>query len=153
MKFRLVKLINSLTKNGCCFSNMFSSFHICNNNKTKTATTKKLSMTQNIKLFYYTMLFNEENDSLMTIETMLQPFMGTMNNLVRYFGKIFVLFVWVLSLNMLNLFFLVILPQIYRDENFFIFLLNLILGTWMAVNTFFHYIMGWLTNPGEPLNV
>ncbi len=31
--------------------------------------------------------------------------------------------------------------------------LNFLLGTWMAVNTFFHYAMGWLTNPGVVPNV
>ena len=158
MIFSLKKLLNSCVKKKCFTIDMLNFIHIklsscCYNKSTMNSTTKKLSFIQNIKLFYFTILFNEENDSLMTIETALQPFMGTMNNLVRYFGKIFVIIVWVLSLNMLNVFYTIILPQIYSEEIFLVFLINFVYGTWMAVNTFFHYTMGWLTNPGEPFQV
>lgn len=81
---------------------------------------------------------------------MLTPFMGIMSMFVRYFGKMFVLLVWVLLFNMLYVSFTTVMSEIYKQENLVIFLINLVFGVWLAVNTFFHYAMGWLTNPGVP---
>jgi len=47
----------------------------------------------------------------------------------------------------------VILPEIYEQKGALVFLFNFFMGTLMAVNTFFHYTMGWLTNPGVVPNV
>ena len=64
-----------------------------------------------------------------------------------------VCFVWVLLTNMLLVFYHTIIPTIYAKASFPTFVIHFILGNWLAVNTFFHYTMGLITNPGYPPNV
>lgn len=58
-----------------------------------------------------------------------------------------------LTLNMVNVFYQFILPEVYKQENLFVFMIHFAFGTWIVVNVYFHYVMGWRTNPGEPPNV
>lgn len=152
MRLKLGKIINSVFQNGncCCIFNKYRKVPLIPT--TSSSGTPKVTFTQNLRLIYYTFFYNEDSDSLMAVETMLQPFMGFMNLFLRYLGKIFVLLVWVLTLNMLYTFYVVILPEIYEEESFVVFLVNLVFGSWVSVNVFFHYVMGWLTNPGQPPN-
>ncbi len=65
-----------------------------------------------------------------------------------FFPKIFVTIVWVLMTNMVIVFYYCIIPELYANATRFSFLFNTILGNWLAANTYFHYYMGWRTNPG-----
>jgi palmitoyltransferase len=51
---------------------------------------------------------------------------------------------------MIFVFYYVITPQLYKWTSSPVFLLHFMLGNWLAVNTVFHYFMGWRTNPGNP---
>jgi hypothetical protein len=53
---------------------------------------------------------------------------------------------------MLYVFYVIIIPQLYQTT-IMNFLLHFIFGSWLSVNTFFHYTMGLVTNPGQPSNV
>lgn len=150
MRLKLGKIINSVFQNGncCCIFNKYRQTPLLP--QTSTSGVPKITFKQKLNLIYYTFFYNERSDSLLAVETILHPFMGFMNIFLRYFGKIFVVLVWVLTSNMLYTFYAIILPEIYKKESLFVFLVNLIFGSWVAVNVFFHYVMGWLTNPGEP---
>merc|ERR1712127_197506 len=140
---KIGKLINSISNTKNC---LFLPLTNCcqkvasNNTNNQESNIQKLSFKEQLKLIYYTFFFNEENDSLMAIETMLQPFIGIMNTFIRCFGKLFVVLVWVLCINMANVFYSFIIPEIWRQENFIVFMINLVLGTWLTINTFFHYV-------------
>lgn len=54
---------------------------------------------------------------------------------------------------MVNVFYQFILPEVFKQENLFVFMIHFAFGTWIVVNVYFHYVMGWRTNPGEPPNV
>lgn len=103
----------------------------------------------NLRLFYYTFFYNEMNDSYVALEALLQPMIFCVDNFVRLFGKLFVTLVWALTINMLFLFYFVMTPEMYK-ESVWSLLVHFTLGNWLAVNTVFHYYMGWRTSPGHP---
>jgi hypothetical protein len=93
MRFRLAKILNSL-KNikkcpspklcCCCCASQTNSLptHTSNNNQ------KKKSIKENLRLFYHTFLYNELNDPMTAVETMLAPFINSLNQFVRIVGVV-----------------------------------------------------------------
>ncbi len=88
MKLRIGRVVNGL-RNGCCVFNVLKKSCVSSSTSTTTRSeTKKLSFRENLRLVYYTFFYNEESDSLMAVETLLNPFMSVMNRFVRLFGKV-----------------------------------------------------------------
>lgn len=86
MKLRFKKCLSpvSLLKD-CC---IFRASTYTNLNNSKSSEVKKLSFGQYVKLIYYALFFNEGNDSLVAVETMLQPFIDIVNVSIRYLSKV-----------------------------------------------------------------
>lgn len=123
------------------------------------------------KLFYYTFFYNEFSSTDSFADAALNPLFCMVDNFVyfsgpvsemnlrrqlfytRLFSKVFVILVWSLMLYFVVIFYSTILPEIYNTSSIINFLINFIIGSWLAVNTLFHYTMGWRTKPGSPPNV
>lgn len=177
MKLRLGKICNSfrncsfksLMPKLCCFWRCTSS------SKGSSSSSKNMTIKKEARLIYYTFFYNHHNDSLTALETFLYPFVDAMTSFLKILGyvsygwkcshfhvpliiliiynKCLVILVWVLLINMIFVFYAIILPNIYDQTNTFLFSIQFLLGNWLAVNTCFHYWMGTNTNPGEPPKV
>ncbi len=99
MRVRFGKCFNSIGSKCCIFTCIWWLFNefICrcltcksrqSQQNQQQNQTKPLKFKEYMKLIYYTFFFNQSSDSLVAVETMLQPFMGTMNFFMRYFGKV-----------------------------------------------------------------
>jgi hypothetical protein len=178
MKFRFAKCLNSIKQ--CKLVNFLQTLFMCcskkdsavYNTSNNSSTSKKYSLKKEFKLIYYTLCYNENNDAVNTIETLLAPIAEYFSSIIRWFGRVghflhlitflsnfyslfikgLVLLVWVLTLNMLCCFYYVIVPQLLLTK-WYVFCVHFIMGNWLAVNTFFHWIMGLFVGPGYPPTV
>jgi palmitoyltransferase len=73
--------------------------------------------------------------------------MSPVNSFILFISKIFVILVWILISNMVFTFYIFICYQAFQNSLLSL-LSTLVVGTWLAVNTVFHYYMGWRTSPG-----
>ena len=89
------KIINFLYSLFRCFSTKDSAV-VYNNKSIKNSSSKKYSFKKEFKLIYYTLCYNENNDTITTIETCFSPVAEYFSSFIRWFGRV----------NRLNLFFL-----------------------------------------------
>jgi hypothetical protein len=103
MKIKLGKLFNSIKNFRCnpminftLFSKLFKSNKPYDAlNHQKASVSNKFTTKQNITLFYYTFIYNESNDLLSIMETILHPFIDCLGRLLKIIGwvKIFILYI------------------------------------------------------------
>ena len=81
------KLINFLRTLFSCFSKKDSSV-VYNNTTSSRANSKKYSLKKELKLIYYTLCYNENNDTVNTIETCFSPVAEYFSSFIRWFGRV-----------------------------------------------------------------
>jgi hypothetical protein len=94
MKIKPGKFFNSIKNVRCCqiihFFNLIKlfksnkSYEEINNNQKSNS--NKLSWKENIRLFYYTFIYNESNDMLSVMEAFLHPFIDCLGRFLRILG-------------------------------------------------------------------
>ena len=101
MKLKFGKCLNSI--NQCKLTNFLLTLFSCfskkdssvvynnnnnNNNTSKNANSKKYSFKKELKLIYYTLCYNENNDTVNTIETCFSPVAEYFSSFIRWFGRV-----------------------------------------------------------------
>lgn len=89
---RLCNSLGSLSSSRASMPNLCSCCCFCSNrSRLKGATNgsnKKTSLKYNLRLIYYTFFYNQNNDTLTTLETLLTPCVSLMTSFIRYLGMV-----------------------------------------------------------------